>query len=229
MTEAQTSDSLLHTEKLSDQVYTIIRDRILNNQLKPGTRINFNEILDELKISKTPLREALNKLQMEGFVDVKPRSGTYVSIPSKEDIIEMYDLRKAIEWQAVQLAIDHFPESELLALQKELIFTDKMIEMKNYNYFTQMDTTFHRSIMKYCKNTQIQNVMTTIDSHMKWFRITSATQLDRMLIANRRHRQILESMLEKNKHLTRDLMEIHIEEVKQDILEDYYKANAKNE
>ena len=216
------SSRQLVTEKLSEQVYVIIRDRIINNKLKPGTRLNFVELQEELKISKTPLREALNRLSIEGLVEIKPRSGTYIAVPNKKDIIDMYDLRKAIEWQAIQLAVNNLPEWELINLQKEIVFAEEMIGKGQYHYFSQSDTNFHGTIFKYCNNVRIQQVMKTIDSHMRWFRFITASREDRMYNSSRRHKQILESLFDKNKKMARDIIEIHIEEVKSDMLDDYH-------
>ncbi|MEW9672633.1 GntR family transcriptional regulator [Ammoniphilus sp. 3BR4] len=222
------SDTQLYTEKLSDQVYVIIRDRIINNLLKPGTRLNFIELQEELKISKTPLREALNRLNMEGLVDVKPRSGSYITVPTKQDIIEIYDLRQAIEMKAVQLAIEHLPESALFDLQKEILHAEDMIKQGEYEYFMKSDTNFHGTILKYCGNVRIQNVMSTIESHIRWFGVITATTEERMYHSSRRHKQILEALFDKNGKLARDLLEIHIEEVKLDMLDDYSKTDYFN-
>jgi DNA-binding GntR family transcriptional regulator len=138
----------------------------------------------------------------------------------------MYDLRKAIECQAIQLAIEHLPESELLKLQEEIRYAEEMIGQGINHHFFQSDTTFHGTILKFCNNTRIQDVSKTIDSHMRWFRVITATAEERMFNSSRRHKQILKALFDRNRNIARDLIELHIEEVKIDMLNDSDRANS---
>jgi DNA-binding GntR family transcriptional regulator len=124
---------------LYERVYIYLWDKIVLNQLPPGSRINYEELIEELGVSKTPLRDAINRLQQEGLIEVKPRSGTFVSIPKVKDIIEIYDVRKALESQAVQLASQRIPKIELESLLREAEHAEAEIKNGNVEPFFQAD------------------------------------------------------------------------------------------
>ncbi|HLO11710.1 MAG TPA: GntR family transcriptional regulator, partial [Pseudoneobacillus sp.] len=77
---------------LNERVYVHLREKIINNVLKPGSKIEYEQLMVELGISRTPLRDALNRLQHDKLIEIKPRSGTYVGIPTPKDIQEVYDV-----------------------------------------------------------------------------------------------------------------------------------------
>jgi DNA-binding GntR family transcriptional regulator len=212
--------SELNTEKLSDQVYELLRKRITDGELRPGSRLRLARLVNELGISKTPLREALHKLELDQLVVSKPRSGTYVSVPSLEDIVEVCDLRKAIEWQAVQLAAPHMPSSLLTALRKEIAKAEKAAKGGNFEPFFRSDANLHRSIFDYCGNRRLVKAKEGIDTYVRWLRVLGATGVNRIEGASSRHRQIVDALSERDVGRVRDLMELHIEEVKVWTVED---------
>ncbi|MBD1381996.1 GntR family transcriptional regulator [Metabacillus arenae] len=211
---------MINKEKFSEQIYRILKEQIINNEIPPGSKINVEEVQNQYQISKTPLKEALNKLQFEGLVTVKPRSGTYVSKPSKEEIIQVYDLRQAIEWKAIQLAIPHIPEKNIIDLKNKVISAEKQIFEGNYQPFFATDIEIHKIIFDYSKNRYIQRVKDTIDSHIHWFRILGATGQQRPYKSSIRHREILDAMHNYDISLAADLIKTHIEEVKVAVIED---------
>jgi len=213
----------LSVEKISDQIYNIIKERIITNKLKPGCRFNFEDLQSEFKISKTPLREALNKLEIEGFIEIRPRSGTYVKIPGEKDIIDIYDLRKAIEWQTLQLAATNIPESKLLNLQRDNNIAYTLVEKGDFSYFLECDTNFHSTLLNYCDNNRIKSVADTIDGHMKWFRFYSASSIEKTSRACQRHLQIIDLLLKKSVIEAADLLVLHIDEVKNDVIREYQR------
>ena len=87
----------LHVINLNDSVYNVLRDRILRHQFVPGQRLNLNQLEDMLQVSRTPLKHALTRLELEGLVDIQPRRGTYVSAISAARLEETYKIRSAFE------------------------------------------------------------------------------------------------------------------------------------
>lgn len=207
-------------ESYSIQIYDILKDQIINNLRPPGSKIKIEEIEKEYEISKTPLKEALNKLKYEGYVTVKPRSGTYVAEPSTEEIIQVYDLRQAIEWKAIQLAVPNIPTAELLKLKKDVLYAEEKIQEGEYSYFFDTDIRLHKMIIDYANNKYIENVKDTIDGHIQWFRILGATKKSRPHKSSVRHQEIIEAILERDIEKSAELIKIHLEEVQVAVAED---------
>jgi GntR family transcriptional regulator, rspAB operon transcriptional repressor len=211
---------MINKQTISDQIYEIIKKQIIENEISPGSKINVEEVQNKYKISKTPLKDALNKLEYEGLVTVKTRSGTYVSTPTKDEIVQVYDLRLAIEWMAIQLSTPHIPEEKLLDLKKRVIEAEKQIFEGNYHPFFDTDVEIHKIIFDYSGNKYIQRVKDMIDTHIHWFRILGATGKQRPYKSSIRHREILDAMLDRDVNLAAELLKTHIKEVKEAVVED---------
>jgi DNA-binding GntR family transcriptional regulator len=206
---------------LHDRVYLYLRTKILYNELKPGSRIDYHEITEVLGVSRTPVRDALNRLQQDGLVEVRSRSGSYVSTPRVNDIVEIYDLRKAVERQAVELAAAHIPKDDLKSLLFEADQVEEAIKSGNVAPFFEADRNLHRCIIQYSNNQRMIAFMNSLEVQVKWFGVIMTINFDRPLQANQMHRKIIQAILDSQVKEAQILMEEHIEEVKQSILSDY--------
>jgi len=206
---------------LHERVYLYLRDKIMQNQLTPGSRISYERLQEELGVSKTPLRDAINRLQQEGLVEVKPRSGTYVTIPKVQDIIEIYDVRKSLERTAVQLAIPKIPREVLQSLLNEAEEAEAEIKMGNRDRFFIADRNLHQTIIQYSGNKRLITFMETLEVQIRWFGIIIAKNFDRPLQANDMHKKILNAIYKSDIQGAQQLMEDHIEEIKLYTVADY--------
>ncbi|WCK56280.1 GntR family transcriptional regulator [Aneurinibacillus sp. Ricciae_BoGa-3] len=206
---------------LHERVYIYLRDKIVLNQLPPGSRINYEELVEELGVSKTPLRDAVNRLQQEGLIEVKPRSGTFVSIPKVRDIVEIYDVRKALESQAIQLASPRIPKKVLESLLNEAGHAEAEIKKGNAETFFQADRQLHQTIIQFSENQRLISFMNTLELQIKWFGIIIAKDSDRPLQANDMHKRILTALYNEKVDEAKKLMEEHIEEIKLYTVADY--------
>jgi DNA-binding GntR family transcriptional regulator len=106
MPERRTSAGRSHSaESLSERAYQLIREKILRGQYPLGAALSRRQIAKELRMSFVPISEALQHLEIDGLVESKPRVGTRVRVPTREDIIERYGLREALETQAARLCV----------------------------------------------------------------------------------------------------------------------------
>jgi DNA-binding GntR family transcriptional regulator len=103
---------------LVNQAYLAIRDRILRGQLRPGTPLSRRRLAQELDMSVLPVTDALSRLEGDGLVEIRPRAGTRVRIPSASDIRDLYELREALESQAARLFTLRATPAQRLALQR---------------------------------------------------------------------------------------------------------------
>jgi DNA-binding GntR family transcriptional regulator len=111
------------TESLSERAYQLIREKILRGQYPLGAALSRRQLAKELRMSFVPVSEALQHLEIDGLVESKPRVGTRVRVPTREDIIERYALREALETQAARLCVEDADKSgkqELLNMGYQL-------------------------------------------------------------------------------------------------------------
>ncbi|WP_243292039.1 GntR family transcriptional regulator [Bacillus sp. FJAT-47783] len=211
-----TFNEKVDTRNLNERVYFYLQNKIITNQLKPGSRINYQELIDELGVSKTPLRDAINRLQQDGFIEIKPRSGTFVKSPNVKDIIEIFDVRKALEREAIALAIDRIPQATISQLLNRIDQVDLDIKSGEIESFLQLDRDIHHSIIHYTNNARLIQIMDSLQAHIYWI-ATMLTEklLERSLLANAHHRQILNAMMKRDVKLAQEIMEEHIEVIKE--------------
>jgi GntR family transcriptional regulator, rspAB operon transcriptional repressor len=206
---------------LYERVYLYIRDQIIFNRLEPGTRIDYKEFMTELQVSRTPLRDALNRLQRDGLIEVKPRSGTYVSVPRVKDIAEIYDLRKALERQALHSAALNFSKAHLETLMAEAERVDTAIKKNDFEPFFKADRNLHGSIIYHSQNQRLIAIMDTLELQIKWFGVIMTKNYQRPLQANDMHKKILAAIIDGQVVKAQQLLEEHIEEVKLSVISDY--------
>ncbi|WP_047153874.1 GntR family transcriptional regulator [Aneurinibacillus tyrosinisolvens] len=206
---------------LNERTYLYLRDKIFRNELEPGARINYEELIEELGVSRTPLRDALNRLQQDGLIEVKPRSGTFVSTPKPKDIEEIYDLRKGLESLAIELAVPRIPKHILEQLLNEMREIEMEIQKGNMPLFFQSDRKLHRTIIQYSGNQRLISFMETLEVQIKWFGIIMTKNFDRPLQANEMHKKFLTAMYNGDVVQAKKTMEQHIEEIKSHIMSDY--------
>jgi len=113
-----TGDHFDSTQSLSDRAYRLIRDKILRGQYPLGAALSRRQLAKELRMSFLPVSEALQHLEIDGLVESKPRVGTRVRVPTREDISERYGLREALETQAARLCAEHADQSSRQELLK---------------------------------------------------------------------------------------------------------------
>ncbi len=103
---------------LRERAYAHIRSRLLSGSLPAGTRLSEISVANEMGISKTPVREAIRRLEVEGLLEQVPRIGTIVRTPTRRQIVELYEYREALETHAILLAIDRIKPKELALMER---------------------------------------------------------------------------------------------------------------
>lgn len=206
---------------LYERVYLYIRDKIINNDLKPGSRIDYDVFINELGVSRTPLRDALNKLDQEGLIEIRPRAGTFVSTPKSKDIEEIYDLRKALEREAIGLASAFIPTEVIDELLEEVFQADTAIKEGNLSPFFHSDRNLHQTIIRYSGNKRLIEIMDRLEAQLKWFGVIMTINYERPKQASEMHKEILNALKASNIDEAKLLMENHIEEIKSSILQDF--------
>ncbi len=155
--------NLLNIKSLKEQVYEYLRKQINKRELKPGSSINMDATSKKLGISKTPLRDALIQLEMEGFVTIAPRRGIYVNALTLEDIKNYYQVIGALESSAL---IYSFKDINIERMEKLNNDMKNAIKSGNFNLFYKKNLEFHNSYIKLVKNKTLVKIVNNLKKQL---------------------------------------------------------------
>jgi DNA-binding GntR family transcriptional regulator len=149
--------SILNLASLKDQVYEYIRLQMKVGKLQPGDSIDMNAFSRKLGVSKTPLRDALIRLEMEGFVRILPRRGVVVNELSIQDIKNYYQILGALESTAVIAAAPHLTESEVEKMEKLNESMRRALKRDDFNAYYENNLRFHDIFLTLSGNRQLRD------------------------------------------------------------------------
>ena len=153
---------------LRDQVRDEIRQRIIDGRLEPGTRIVERELAAELAVSRVPVREALRMLQTEGFISVVPRKGVEVRSLSRVDVVELFDVREALEVLATRRAAETATPARLRRLGQLLAKARKAIDTGDPAAAGAANDAFHDEIIRLADNGLLASMLEPLQGRLHW-------------------------------------------------------------
>ncbi len=203
---------------LRELVFESLREAIIQGRLKPGERLMEMQLAEEMGVSRTPVREAIRKLELEGFVVMIPRKGAYVSGISVKDIVDVFEVRAALEGLAAGLAAERITDEELDKLERLLVKITEISDKDDLEDIVEIDTQFHDLIYKACRNERLVQIITHLKEQIQRFRTTSLAQPGRLRDALSEHRLIVEAISDRNVETAQALAREHIENAEQSLL-----------
>jgi len=204
---------------LRELVLDAIRDAIINGSLQPRERLMEIQMAEELGVSRTPIREALRKLELEGFIVMVPRKGAYVADLSFKDIADVFEIRAALEGLAAGLAAERITEEELEEMERLLV--EKMEAIANYDIprLVEVDTLFHELMYKASRNERLGAIISNLREQIQRLRKTSLSYPGRMKDSLNEHKKIAEAIQSRDVQLARQLAQEHIENAENILIE----------
>lgn len=197
-------------QPLRDLVFEALREAIINGTLKPGERLMEVQLAEEMGVSRTPVREAIRKLELEKLVVMVPRKGAYVADISKTEIAEVFEIRRALEGLAAQLAADRATNDQLETLERYLFRISEAIDKGDLEATIMLDTEFHNELYQAANNERLGEMINNLREHIQRYRSTSLAHPGRMKQALSEHRRIVESIGKRDATLAKKLAEEHI-------------------
>lgn len=182
------------SNSLGDTVYEALREAIIKQVLKPGERLMETELAEEMGVSRTPVREAMRKLELEDYVEMIPRKGTYVSGLSIKDVNNLFEIRGALETLAAGLAAKRATQVEIAEMRKNLQEETHLFETSDVLKMIEFDTCFHEIIYSAARNVRLQNMIKDLRDQIQRFRTTSLAVPGRMKFALAEHHKIVEAI-----------------------------------
>ena len=150
---------------LREVVSETLRQAIKDGVLKPGERLMEIQLADELGVSRTPIREAIRKLELEGFVVMVPRRGTYVADISLKDIAQVFEIRSALEELAAGLAAERITPDELEYLERILVEINEYIDNDEFDKIVDADVRFHDVLYHASRNQRLVDILNNLREH----------------------------------------------------------------
>lgn len=209
---------------LRDLVLEAIREAIMNGSLQPRERLMEIQLAEELGVSRTPVREALRKLELEGFIVMVPRKGAYVSDLSMKDIADVFEIRAALEGLAAALAAERITEDELEAMERLLVEKGEAIQQDNIDKLVEVDTKFHEAMYKASRNERLSSIISNLREQIQRFRLTSLSVPGRKKESLEEHRNIVEAIQARDVQLARQLAQEHIENAENVLIDSLKKG-----
>lgn len=204
---------------LRELVCENLRDAINKGVLSPGERLMEIQIAEEMGVSRTPVREAIRKLELEGFVVMIPRRGTYVANISIKDINEVYEIRTALDILAGGLAAERINDEEIEEMRQLLVLTEKYIEEKNLNEIIEIDSKFHDVLYTASRNERLVNIINNLREQITSIRGQSMNYPGRLADTLNEHREIVESIATRDIDRAQEAVRVHLENAEQTLLQ----------
>jgi len=203
---------------LREMVFESLREAINLGRLRPGERLMEIQLAEEMGVSRTPVREAIRKLELEGFVAMVPRKGAYVAGISVKDIVDVFEIRSSLEALAAGLAAERITDEEMELLERSLVEISEFSTDENIKAIVDGDINFHDIIYKASRNQRLVQIITHLQEQIHRFRMTSLSQPGRTKIALDEHKSIVEAISDRNVELAQQLAREHIENAEQSLL-----------
>ena len=200
---------------LSDNTYNILKDAIINLNLKPGGVLIVEDISEQLGVSRTPIRTALNKLMSDGLVETIPGKGTFVTQLSEQHVNDIMDIRTLLECYSVQKAAERRTEEDLEMLKEIVMKQDivvKAYQNKN-NHFLDSDYDLHLAIAEISQNPFLVNQLKVLMDNFRRY-LNASTPKEISVEALAEHKEILSYIENKDVDSAREYMISHMDNVR---------------
>lgn len=217
-----TAATRLARANLGERVYLLLWERILDRRLSAGQKLSDVHLSEELGVSRTPVREALQRLAQDGILRSEPHRGFYVASFSSRDVDEIYDLRAALEVMALQAAAPRMPTALLERALAELDEVDRLRAAAATDEdwagaamaFLATDRWFHHQIVELAGNSRLEAIVKGLWAQIAVFQQAGSYQRDWFGASVVHHRQVIAALLAGDPALAAEGLRRHILEIK---------------
>jgi DNA-binding GntR family transcriptional regulator len=210
---------------LREMVYEELKMQILTGAIVPGTRMMEAELAKEIGVSRTPIREAIRKLEKEGLVTIEPRRGAYASQMSTEDMVEILEVRQNMEGLAAYFAASRMSPEHLAELKEVSANYNAAVAEGNMEHMIANDTRFHRIIVDSCNNKILVQMIEQLQELVLRFRYIHYDNFRRAAEMPAEHQAILDAIEKGDADAAREAADIHIDRLKELVIQEGEKRN----
>ncbi len=199
--------------RATDEVYEVLRQKILSSSFKPGQRLFVDEISQQLGVSLTPVRGAIQQLATEGLVEVRPRSGTYVAELTARDLEETSDIRCALECLAAEKAVERVGDKELNEFRRMLEKLGRGARNdRERRQHEEENRQFHRLLIESSGNRRLAEMYESLNAHLQIAHLHSRGQnwAARLPVEQAEHEEIVAALQARNLPRLKKALQLHI-------------------
>lgn len=210
MDEFVKNTDLSQNRPLKEVVYESLRKTLIEGKVPVGERFIEKEYSDRLNISRTPVRESLKLLEVEGLVKYIPRTGVVVNRITRDDVIEIYKIRNSLELLVVTEAMKYVTEDDIKNISNLLNETEKANSEGNIDEVIKLFSKFNSELYELSNMKMLPNMISNLNSYLHKFRTISIEDNNRREKAIIEHRHILNAILSKDRDLAEMIIKKHL-------------------
>lgn len=214
---------------LRDVVFNTLRQAILTGELKPGERLMEIHLADKLGVSRTPIREAIRKLELEGLVTMIPRRGAEVAQITEKNLKDVLEVRRALDALCAELACDRINQEEKQQLKEACTAFEEATKTKNAKIIAQADVALHDIIVEATGNQRLIQLIHNLSEQMYRYRFEYIKDESQHAMLVKEHRIIYESIINNDKDTAAKAAKLHIDNQEASILRQIQMENAARE
>lgn len=188
-----------------------LKDAILAGKLAPGERLSEERLASSLKVSRVPLREALRRLEAEGYVTFLSNSEVSVSKPTLESVQDHYSIASVLEGLAARLAVERAQPEEISRLREIHQLLREAYQERDLSRYYEVNSNFHRFIAEMARNERLYRLIDQMRQEIQKTRLLSLHLPQRLDYSMREHDQILDAFLKRNPELAETMVVKHLE------------------
>ncbi|MBI4318610.1 MAG: GntR family transcriptional regulator, partial [Chloroflexi bacterium] len=193
------------------QVYDALREAILSGRLNPGDHLTEEKVCSQLGVSRSPLREALRRLETEGLVRIEPRRGVVVTELSQGDLADLFAVRKSLEGLATALAAKCITAEELAKLREICAEMGRCIDAGDVPAVPTLNSQYHEVIILAARNRWLKGFMVSLRDHIQRIYSSSIQAPDRASQSLKEHLQINEALCNRDAEAAERLAKEHLQ------------------
>jgi DNA-binding GntR family transcriptional regulator len=209
------------------KIYEHLREQLLSGEIQPHQHLIEARIAQNIGTSRTPVREALHSLELEGLIESIPRVGYVVNPISGEEVEEICEIRAAVEGLAARWAMEKGHQKLVEELERNISLSEDKVSKRDVRAFVDMDAQFHEIISKFSGSKRLLELAQTLRRHMLRYRMQSIYSVDNVLRAIDGHKGILRAIERVNLEEVNKAIRHHMEQSKKDILRYAFKETPK--
>jgi DNA-binding GntR family transcriptional regulator len=210
------------TENLVERVYRELREMAIAFDIRPGERLNEIALARQLGVSRTPLREALNRLCSEGFLTFSTNQGFFRKSLEVKEIFDLYEFRQRLESFAVKLAMERATAEQLAAIDEFLERSAEEDPNRTTMEMVQLDESFHEQVMMLTGNEEMLRSLRNINGRIRFVRYVAMD--GRRAMTQSQHKAIMQKMRERDSEGAAQLMSEHIAQRMESVIENVEKC-----
>jgi Transcriptional regulators len=212
----------------SNIVYETIKTKIMMGEIEAHSPLTEEGLAEEYQVSRTPVREALRKLEQDGLVEMIPRKGAYVKGLTLMDIEEIFTVREALEGISAKIATELLSDYNISVIESALTDADRNLDDRNSETVFAKGNEIHNVILKVAGNGRVLSIVSNLQVHIQRLHMLSSSIPGRLKRSSEEHWLILQAIKQRDGELAEKRMREHIRSTKESLIlafkNNFYRA-----